>query len=301
MIQYDVQYQQVLQRILAEGKYNDDRTGVGTLSVFDVNMRVNLQYDGERYLLPLLGLRKVFPRTAWHELFWMLSGSLDARVLQERNIKIWDGNSSREFLDSRGLNDVQEGFIGKAGYGKWFRDFDGEDQLKNLLVGLKDDPYSRRHMISLWHPAEIGLASLPPCHYLYSFMVEPSDKGDILHLKFNQRSQDFILANHVNMCFAAFFLTWVADRLGFIVGCVAQSITNCHIYMNHIDVARELLERTPIEHEATFQMPSMSVYSARYLDTDIDDMFCNGWEEVKKSLDYESHERVDPSRLIMAV
>lgn len=306
MLQYDFQYQNVIRRILSEGKKVEDRTGVGTLGIFDVNLRVDLSRDDHRYTLPALGLRQVYPRTFWLELFWMLSGSLDARELQSRNVRIWDGNSSREYLDSRGLKGVREGFIGSAGYGKWFRAFDGVDQLAELIFGLDTNPYGRRHVISLWHPAELQDAALPACHVMYNFMVEPGegDEQDILHLKFFQRSSDWILAGNSNFMFSAFFLSWLADRLGFKVGTLAHSITNCHIYMNHVEVAEELLERKPIAHVASFLMPKFEQPDLfdDYLDIEISDMFLDGWDRtVKDSLDYKSHEKIDPSRLFMAV
>lgn len=302
MLEYDIQYQDVIRRILTEGKKTQDRTGVGAIGVFDVNMRVDLSRDDDKFTLPTLGLRKIYPRTSWYELFWMLRGSLDARELQEKNVKIWDGNSSREFLDSRGLYGVREGFIGSAGYGKWFRDFDGVDQLKELVEGIIANPYGRRHMISLWNPAELNDAALPACHVMYNFMIE---SDGTMHLKFFQRSQDFILANHANMLFAAFFLTWLADRMGYKVGSVSQSITNCHIYLNHVEVAEELLEREPVDHTATFELQipwaRFSVLDENTLDDEIDGMWNLHWDVIGNTIDYQSHERIDPSRLFMAV
>lgn len=304
MIGYNYQYSMTLEEILLEGSHVDDRTGVGTIELFDVNLHADLRSDKHNVnKLPLLTLRKIYPRSMWFELFWMLSGSTDATLMQEKNIKIWDAHSSREFLDSRGLHNVPEGSIGK-GYGTQFRNFNGVDQLSELFKGLITNPNSRRHYISLWNPSDLDKSALPPCHISYNFMVT----GDTLNLKFGQRSSDFILAGNANMIFASFFLTWVADKLGFKVGSVAHSITNCHVYKNHVEVAKELIQRSVLHHESTFTMPQSGLQfnSVEDVDNNLDKEIAfmwqdSSWETIKNSLHYEHHDAIDPKRLIIAV
>lgn len=306
MLAYDLQYAGVLNEILNFGTKTDDRTGVGTTELFDVNIRVGLNHEGKHELerkVPLLGLRKTYPRSMWTELFWMLRGSTNADELKERGIGIWDAHSTREFLDSRGLHDVPTGEIGR-GYGTQFRDFGGVDQLKELIIGLVESPNSRRHFISLWNPADLNKSALPPCHVSYNFMVT----GDVLNLKFFQRSNDFMLAGNANIVFASFFLTWLAHRTGFRVGAVSHSITNCHLYNNHLDVAFDLLKRPPISHNATFLLPDSGVRFTdrdsveRLLDYELELMWdVAAWECIADSLSYESHPPIPKEKLIIAV
>lgn len=299
---YDIQYKQTIQRILDEGVDCPDRTGVGVRKVFDVNISVDVGRDDNLSVVPLTTLRKVFPRTPWMELFWMLSGSTNANLLKEKNIKIWDGNTTREYLDNNGLTHLQEGFGGKI-YGHQFRSFNGHtDQLLDVYTSLRVNPNSRRHFISLWNPSELKEAALPPCHVSYQFVV----LGDTLNLKFYQRSSDFILAGNVNFTFATFFLQFMAKALGYKVGRVSHSIGDCHIYSNHLEVAEELVQREIIDHTATFSHPmdNMSL-SAEIenltLDEKIQCMFSDQtWDLVNSTVDYQSHPAIARERLFMA-
>jgi len=163
MSSYDLQYQAALNRILQYGYDSDDRTGVGTRKMFDVNFNDDLRHEvADEYKLPALTIRKVFPRTAFYELMWMLNGITNVDWLYERNINIWNGNSTREFLDSRGLYHIREGHIGR-GYGYQIRNFNGVDQLEELFKGLYYNPNGRRHLISFWNPGDLKEMALPPC------------------------------------------------------------------------------------------------------------------------------------------
>lgn len=304
MLSYDNQYQDILRRVKDDGISSSDRTGVGTTKIFDANIRVDLSSVNGKYVLPILTLRKVFPRSAWYEMVWMLRGSLDARELQEKNIHIWDGNSSREFLDSRGLHHIVEGFIGSAGYGSMFRNFEGVDQLVNVIQGLIENPNGRRHYISLWNPAELHNMALPCCHVAYNFMVT----GDKLNLKFFQRSSDFILAGNANMMFSAFFLSWMSHLLGYKVGSLSHSITDCHVYNNHLGVLDTLLERSPMDHTATFDFPDnlIKITDTHNLKAKVDEALNDLWDDsvwqhIKDSIDYQCHDAIPKESLIMAV
>lgn len=296
---YDVQYKRLLHRILTKGIDSGDRTGVGTKKVFDANINVNLQHDvtGE-YLLPALTLRKVFPRTAFYEMLWMLSGNTDVSWLKERNISIWDGNSSREYLDSVGLYHIKEGHIGK-GYGKQFRDSNGIDQLLSAVRGIVSNPNGRRHLINLWNVSDLDDMALAPCHLLYQFMVT----GDYLNLKLYQRSGDTILGIPTNAMFSAFFLTWMADLTGYQVGSFAHSICDAHIYQNHAEVAHELLDKDPMPMP-TFKWSGPEMISEGLLGDDVIHTFVDraldmDWNDVK--IRYQSHPAVPRDKLVMAV
>lgn len=301
MAEYDLQYRRTLIEILNSGQDCPDRTGTGVRKIFDVNMNTDASpTEGDRLRLPALTLRKVFPRSAWYELLWMLRGSTDATELQNKRIKIWDGNTSREYLDSIGLNDVETGHGGKI-YGYQFRNFNGSvDQVKNVIESIKTNPNGRRHYISLWNPSELGESCLPPCHVSYQFVV----MGGTLNLKYYMRSNDFMLGQPMNQMFATFFLQLLASITGYQAGRVAVSIADCHLYHNHLDAARVVAERPPIEHVTSYSPPfSKEMYDEMGLDAMLDSLFFDcSWENViAPSLDYQSHDKIDPSLLKMAV
>jgi thymidylate synthase len=263
--------------------------------MFDVNFAVDLStYTGEISYLPALNLRRVYPRTAFYELLWMLRGSTDANELKKKGIRIWDGNTSREFLDARGLTHLREGFIGE-GYGKQFRDFGGVDQLLNVIDSITNDPNGRRHIISLWNPAELDKTALPPCHLLYNFMVEDNK----LHLKFFQRSGDLILGCPMNMMFAGFFLTLMADMANLRVGKLAHSITDCHVYANHLDAAQELCQnRHSGGKMATFVLPPVTT---SHVDLNLFHRFADDtWSKIDASLVYNPQDALPKEMLSMA-
>lgn len=288
---YDKQFKTIVKEILDNGYDCPDRTGIGVKKIFDVNIRLDLRNEyNDKHILPALTLRQVFPRTAFWEMIWMLSGSTDANFLKDKNIKIWDGNTSREYLDSVGLNHIKEGFIGD-GYGKQFRSFNGVDQLKSVANSISQDPHSRRHLINLWNPSQLNNMALPPCHYAYQFCVT----GDHLNLKFTQRSSDFILAGNQNVLFSTFFLAFMADYTGYKVGILSHSITDCHIYNNHIEVAKELLEKEPVNKTSYFSWDS-----SKFIHLNLDEaLHALIWDDV--DVEYQHRGRIDRNRLIMAV
>lgn len=269
MIEYDLQYKRVLQDIMANGVDVDDRTGTGCRKIFDTKISVDLRGDKNHYHLPVGSLRKIYPRTAFIELLWMLRGSTDANELKEKNIKIWDANSSRSFLDSRGLSYLREGFIGPKAYGYQFRNWNGHyDQLTATIEGIIKEPNSRRHMISLWNPSDFAEQALPPCHHLYTFVVT----GGVLNLKFTQRSSDFILAGNTNMLFASFFLIFMANWTGLKAGKVVQDIADCHIYHNLFEAAEHIINAQT--YDRVWRIPKKDGLWNRYFSDDtLDEMF----------------------------
>lgn len=302
MIEYDAQYKALLKRIIASGVDIPDRTGVGVRKVFDANFNVDLSSDSKaRLKLPALTLRKAFPRTAFYELMWMLSGSTDATILQRRNISIWEGNTSREFLDAQGLTHIREGHGGKI-YGHQFRNFNGYDQLAAVVDSLKTSPNSRRHFISLWNPTDLDEMALPPCHVSYQFCVI----GDKLHLKFYQRSADVILGVPMNILFASLFLHWMAIVTGYEAGSVAHSICDAHIYSNHLEVACDLIEREPIDHTATIRpilLKSCAQIDKTHLLSVFEEDEFGPYDRFASLADlvYESNPAIPKEKLVMAV
>ena len=169
------QYLECIRYILNNGEKRDDRTGVGTLATFGTTMRYSLK-DGK---LPLFTTKYTFWRGIAEELLWFVSGSTNAKELSAKGVRIWDGNSSREFLDKRGLTDYAEGDIG-PGYGFQWRHFgaeyrgcdenyegEGEDQLAECIRKIRNNPTDRRIVLSAWNPAALSKMALPPCMYFF--------------------------------------------------------------------------------------------------------------------------------------
>jgi thymidylate synthase len=249
---YEKGFLKTLETVLTEGFRTDDRTGVGCLTL----PGQKIEYDLSGGKFPLMTTRRAFFRGIVEECLWILSGSTDARVLQEKDIHVWDGNSSREFLDSRGLQHLEEGDIG-AGYGFQLRNFGadysgcravpdaaaGVDQLRNLIEGIRTDPNGRRHIISLWNPAAIRNTALPPCHVLYQWIVDTTRHE--LHCCFYQRSSDLFIAGNWNACSAALMTYLIGHITGYIPRRVVMMIGSAHIYTNHIQQVKEQLTREP--------------------------------------------------------
>ena len=211
------QYINLIKHILENGISKYDRTGIGTLSIFSYNMTFNL-----RESFPLLTTKKVYWKGVVEELLWFISGSTDSNILKEKGVKIWEGNSSREFLDSRGLSHYDQGDIG-AGYGFQWRHFgakytnmydsyegQGIDQLKDVIYKIKNTPDDRRIIMSAWNPVDIDKMALPPCHIFVQFWVDSNKKE--LHSQMYQRSCDVGLGVPFNIASYA-LLTCIIAKL----------------------------------------------------------------------------------------
>jgi len=244
-------YLDLMNKILLQGIERTDRTGVGTYSLFAESLKYDIS-DGK---LPLLTTKFVPIRFIIEELLWFISGSTDARKLQEKGIPIWNGNTTREFLDSRGLTHLPEGDIG-AGYGHQLRHFNapyitcenyyqdkGFDQLKYVIDLLRHNPDSRRILFSYWNPQQLNDAALPPCHLLYQFYVNEQTKE--ISSCLYQRSSDYFLANNYNAV-SAIILT---HMLGQVCGYKPKEFTHfmgdTHIYKNHYEQCQLQLRRSP--------------------------------------------------------
>jgi len=252
-ISQEQQYLDILNKILEEGIERNDRTGTGTLATFSEKQEYDLTDT-----FPLLTTKRIFTRAVFEELMLYLRGQTDNKILNKKNLHIWDGNTTREFLDSRGLTEYPVGDMGET-YGFNFRHFGGEyincetqydksngfDQLENVIQLIKNDPCSRRIIISLWNPKTNHKAALPSCLCWYQFFVDT--KNNLLNLQIYIRSSDFFLANNWNVCTGAFLVHMICNltNINLTPGKIICITGDTHIYKNHIEQAKINLERKP--------------------------------------------------------
>jgi thymidylate synthase len=236
-------------KIASEGIARPDRTGVGTVSVFSGHLRFSLR-DGR---FPLMTHRKINLRMIFEELMWMLRGQTDSKILASKKVPIWNANTTREFLDVRGLNHLEEGDIGAA-YGFQLRHFgaqytgcasdyagQGFDQLQYVIDTLKNNPSSRRIMFSLWNPADLATMALPPCAWSAQFYVADG----VLSCKLVQRSSDIALAGGWNIAQYALLTYLLANICSLKPGDLIWTPGDTHIYLNQMSAANEITNRTP--------------------------------------------------------
>ena len=244
------QYLDLLRHIMDDGTDRGDRTGTGTRSVFGHQMRFNLD-DG----FPLLTTKKLHLRSIIYELLWFLRGDTNVRYLQENGVRIWN-----EWADSNGdLGPV---------YGHQWRSWpDGKggtiDQISQVVEQIRNNPESRRLIVSAWNVAEVADMALPPCHLLFQLYVT----GDRLSLQLYQRSADTFLGVPFNIASYALLLMMVAQVTGLKPGEFIHTIGDAHIYSNHFDQVREQLSRAPR------QLPEM------VLNPDVKDIFGFRYED----------------------
>jgi thymidylate synthase len=222
------QYLDLLGRVLEEGARKDDRTGTGTLSLFGAQMRFDLA-DG----FPLVTTKKVHVHSVVGELLWFIRGDANVRWLQEHGITIWD-----EWAD-------ENGDLGPV-YGRQWRSWpapDGRhlDQLAAVVEGIRRDPDSRRHIVSAWNVADLPAMALAPCHALFQFYVADGR----LSCQLYQRSADMFLGVPFNIASYALLTHMVAQVTDLEPGDFVHTLGDAHLYLNHVDQAREQLTREP--------------------------------------------------------
>ena len=277
------QYINLIKHILENGISKYDRTGIGTLSIFGYNMNFNL-----RESFPLLTTKKVYWKGVVEELLWFISGSTDSNVLKEKGVRIWEGNSSREFLDSRGLSHYDQGDIG-AGYGFQWRHFgakytnmydsyegQGVDQLKDVIYKIKNTPDDRRIIMSAWNPADIDKMALPPCHIFIQFWVDTNKKE--LHSQMYQRSCDVGLGVPFNIASYSLLTCIIAKLCDLTPGDFHYCMGDTHIYKNHIDAMKLQITRDP------YDFPKINIKDI----TDIDNITSDDIELI----DYKYYENI---------
>lgn len=273
--------------ILEHGEDRPDRTGTGTRSVFGYQTRYDLR-EG----FPLLTTKKMYLRPIAEELLWFIKGDTNIKYLVDRNVKIWNEWPYEDFKKSEDFNgETLEEFVekiknddefakkhGNLGpvYGAQWRNFnnEGTDQLMKLIDSLKNNPFSRRHIISAWNPSQVDEMALPPCHTLMQFYVS-SDKN-YLSCQLYQRSADTFLGVPFNIASYALLTCMLAQVCGYEPKEFIHTIGDAHIYKNHFDVVKTQIEREPLP------LPHL------VLNKDIDNLFDFKIEDIKLE-GYQSH------------
>ena len=336
MNKLDTQYQELLKTILEYGVNKKDRTGTGTKSIFGYTIRHNMK-EG----FPLLTTKKMAIKSLMTELRWFLKGDTNIRYLIENNCNIWNGDAYKnyklknlfatdvdylsmdEFIEQIKTDNKFAELYGELGpvYGKQWKKWDkydhelisqdkfpnvksSVDQIKNLIEELKENPDSRRLMVSAWNPGDIDKMVLPPCHYgfqvytrelnlderidIYNESVNPMSRStDYFHehmdmygvprreisLMWNQRSVDTFLGLPFNIASYAMLLTIIADEVNMVPGDLIGNLGDVHLYNNHIEQAKEQIEREP------YDLPKIHLISQDVLNGEFDYKITN----------YESH------------
>ncbi len=256
------QYLELCQRVLDEGVLKEDRTGTGTISVFGHQMRFNLQ-DG----FPLITTKKLHLKSIIHELIWFLKGSTNVKYLQDNGVRIWNEWAK------------EDGELGPI-YGYQWRSWpaaNGEyvDQIKQVIDSIKNNPDSRRHIVSAWNVGQLDDMQLPPCHILFQFYVADGK----LSCQLYQRSADLFLGVPFNIASYALLTMMVAQVTGLELGDFVHTLGDVHIYKNHIDQVKLQLTRTP------YPLPKMTI------NPDVKDIDNFKYEDFTLS-DYESHPHI---------
>ncbi|MDA3952237.1 MAG: thymidylate synthase [Bacteroidales bacterium] len=222
------QYLNLLDHVIKTGVKKEDRTGTGTVSTFGYQMRFNLQ-DG----FPLLTTKKLHLKSIIHELLWFLNGDTNTKYLNDNNVKIWD-----EWAD-------ENGDLGNI-YGYQWRSWpapkgESVDQISKIIESIKNNPNSRRHIVSAWNVGDIKNMALPPCHILFQFYVADGK----LSCQLYQRSADIFLGVPFNIASYAILLKMIAQATGLEAYEFIHTLGDAHIYLNHIEQVKLQLSREP--------------------------------------------------------
>ena len=235
------QYQQLLRHILENGSRHEDRTGVGTLSVFGYQTRYDL-----RETFPIVTTKRVPFRWIFEELAWFLSGDTNEKNLQARGVDIWaewaDEQHTKKFGREVGDLGPIYGYLWRS-FGGDYPEMNGFDQIKDLIEQIEKNPNSRRLIVSGWNPETAVKVDLPPCHTLFQFKVE---NEKILHCQLYQRSADAFLGVPFNISSYALLTAMVAHVCDLQVGEFVHTFGDLHIYVNHLEQVEELLKREPL-------------------------------------------------------
>ena len=222
------QYLDLLDKILTDGTQRGDRTGTGTLSIFGYQMRFNLQKG-----FPVLTTKKLHLKSIIYELLWFLKGDTNINYLTKNKVNIWN-----DWAD-------ENGNLGPV-YGHQWRSWptpDGKhiDQISNLIYSLKNNPNSRRHIVSAWNVADVEQMALPPCHCLFQFYVA----NNTLSCQLYQRSADVFLGVPFNIASYSLLTLMVAQVCGFQPGYFVHTFGDTHLYLNHLQQVKTQLGRQP--------------------------------------------------------
>ena len=257
------QYLDLLKRIKEEGVTKGDRTGTGTMSVFGHQMRFNLA-EG----FPLLTTKKLHLKSIIHELLWFLKGDTNVRYLQENGVRIWN-----EWAD-------ENGELGPV-YGHQWRSWSDNkggtiDQIANVIEQIKNNPDSRRLIVTAWNPADVEHMALPPCHCFFQFYVAEGK----LSLQLYQRSADTFLGVPFNIASYALLLMMVAQVTNLQLGDFVYTTGDTHLYLNHVEQADLQLTRTPRALPKMRLNPDVkSIFDFKYEDFTLEDY--NPYDHIK--------------------
>ncbi|MBU6299134.1 MAG: thymidylate synthase [Alphaproteobacteria bacterium] len=256
------QYLDLMDRVLKTGVEKRDRTGTGTLSVFGHQMRFDLA-EG----FPLVTTKKVFTKAVIYELLWFLRGETNVRWLQQHGVTIWD-----EWADANG----ELGPVYGHQWRSWPRDHSGTiDQIAEVVAAVERNPDSRRLIVTAWNPADIPKMALPPCHCLFQFYVA----NGRLSCQLYQRSADIFLGVPFNIASYALLTLMVAQVTGLKPGEFVHTFGDAHLYLNHLEQAREQLSRTP------YPLPTMRI------DPSAGDIFKFKYEDFELE-NYQAHPHI---------
>lgn len=247
------QYLDLVRHVLKDGKVRKNRTGIDTISTFGYQMMFDLN-DG----FPLLTTKKVFHKSIVHELIWFIKGDTNIKYLVDNGVGIWNEWPYKKYKESNEYsNETLKEFVEKIKtdnnfakkwgdlgpvYGKQWRDFNGVDQLKNLINEIKTNPSSRRLIVSSWNPVDVPNMALPPCHSLFQFYVD--DENNI-SCQLYQRSGDVFLGIPFNIASYSLLLCIVAKYCNLKPHKFVHTIGDAHIYCNHIEQVNTQLQRKP--------------------------------------------------------
>ena len=225
MTNIEDEYKYLMAEILYEGPDKKDRTGTGTKSVFGRTIRHDMSLG-----FPILTSKKISFNAARTELLWILQGRTDLKYLEDNGVKYWRPDYERSGRTDETLGPV---------YGKQWRDFNGVDQLYNLIDAIRYDSNSRRMMVSAWNVSEIDEMALPPCHYGFQVYVN----NGVMDLMWQQRSADVFLGLPYDIAMYGLLLEMLAKGSNLIPGQLIGQLGDCHLYNNHLEQAREYLNR----------------------------------------------------------
>lgn len=249
-------YLDLLREIANFGVEKEDRTGVGTIGIFGTQLRFSL----ENNVVPMLTTKKMFAKGVVEELLFFIRGETDTKKLEEKGVNIWKGNTTREFLDKIGLKHFPEGYMGKM-YGEQWRSwgkengnynsssYKGIDQLQNAFNLIKNDPNSRRIVVSAWNVSDLDEMCLNPCHPLYQFYVANGK----LSCQFYMRSVDSFLGFPFNLLSYAILTHIMAKATGLEPKEIIFSGGDVHIYKTHLEQVKEQISREP------YPFPTMKI------------------------------------------
>jgi thymidylate synthase len=251
-------YLNLMKKVLETGNVRQDRTNVGTISRFGEQVRFDISES-----IPVVTTKKIPWKHCIEELLWFLRGDTDAKILERKGVKIWSGNTSREFLDSQNLHHYETGILG-AGYGWQWRHFGarytqtlsdtskvspkligGFDQIQYILDELTNNPDSRRIVLSSWNPCDFKVTALQPCHYSVQFYTELVDGIRHLSCHYIMRSNDLFLGAPWNIMSYAVLTYILAMKTGMVPKELVFTGSDVHVYNNHVQQVKEQLQRAP--------------------------------------------------------